>query len=140
MARKPLSGFGIVTEVDKHLTADKVTVTLRVFNETRQDIKLDFQYWPVHDVVIRDKEGKEIWRESHGRFYTQDVSTATIPPSITVKKGKPHIFECTWNLTDNDKKRVGSGKYTVEGVVNSTPCAMKANTIVEVGFKALDKK
>jgi len=139
MPRKAFSGFGIEVEVDKHLVVapDKVIVTLRAFNETRQPFKLDFQYWPIHDVIIRDKDGKEVWRESHGRVYIQ---AQTIPPSIVIGKGKPHVFECIWDLKDNDKKPVGVGRYTVEGVVNSKPCIMKANTILDIGVKILEKK
>jgi len=134
MPKEALSGFGVEIEVSKHLVVspDKVVITLRVFNGTSQPITLNFQEKPIHDIVVKDKEGKEIWSWSHGKFFTQEI-----PPPITVTKENPHILEETWDLKDNDKKPVGMGTYIVKGIVKSKPCSMKATTILEIGLKAL---
>jgi hypothetical protein len=131
-----LSGFGVEIEVSKQLVVspDKVTITLRVFNGTPQAVKLDFQEQPPEDIIVKDREGKEVWKWSHGKFFPQ-----VIPPSVTVTKDNSLVFEQTWDLKDNDGKPVGMGPYTVEGVVRSKPCPMKAATILEIGAKALSK-
>lgn len=136
MPRKPLSGFGVEVEVSKQLVVhpEKVIITLTVFNGTQQPVKLNFQEQPPRDIVVKDKEGKEVWRWSHRQVFPQ-----VVPPSVTVTKKKPYVFERSWNLEDNNGTPVGMGTYSVEGVVKSKPCAMTATTTLEIGAKLLKK-
>jgi len=134
MPRKEFSGFGVEIEVSKQLVVspEKAVITLRVFNGTTQPVTLNFQEQPPQDIVVKDKEGKEVWRWSHGKIFP-----AVIPPSVTVRKKKPLVFEQPWDLKDNNGNVVGMGTYMVKGVVRSKPCSMKAATILEIGAKIM---
>jgi len=134
MPGKALSGFGVETEVSKQLVVfpEKVVITLRVFNGTRQPVTLNFQEQPPQDIIVKDKEGKEVWKWSHGKFFP-----TVIPPSVTVTNKRPLVFEQTWDLKDNNGNAVGMGTYMVKGVVRSKPCSLKAATILEIGAKIM---
>ena len=134
MPRKALSGFGVEIEVSKQLVVfpEKVVITLRVFNGTRQPVTLNFQEQPPKDIIVKDKEGKEVWSWSHGQVFPQ-----VIPAPVTVTNKKPLVFEQTWNLKDNNGNPIGMGTYTVKGVVKSKPRSLKAATILDVGAKIM---
>ena len=134
MPRKALSGFGVEIEVSKQLVVspEKVVITLRVFNGTRQPVTLKFQEQPPQDLVVKNREGKEVWNWSHGKVFPQ-----VIPPSVTVTNKKPLVFEQAWDLKGNDGNTVEMGMYSVKGVVNCKPLRLKAATILDVGLKIM---
>lgn len=95
------------------LTADKATyvagepivLTLRLVNGTREPVTLTFHTGQRFDFVVRDQEGREVWRWAAGRMFTQVLGQKTVPASGTL------IYTATV------EKPLPAGGYTVTGLV-----------------------
>jgi hypothetical protein len=64
---------------------------LRVVNNTKKMVEIHFPDGQTHDFVVNDSTGKEVWRWSEGRMFTQAMRSKTL-------KGKDGtVFEETWD-------------------------------------------
>ena len=64
---------------------------LRVVNNTSKMVEIHFPDGQTHDFVVTDSSGKEVWRWSDGRMFTQAMKSKTL-------KGKDDtVFEEVWN-------------------------------------------
>lgn len=57
---------------------DGVKFTLGVTNTTNRMIELQFPNGFTHDVTVYDDSGKEVWRSSKGRMFTQSIRTKLV--------------------------------------------------------------
>lgn len=62
-----------------------VRVALRVANAGDKGLELSFPNGQTHDVVVLDDAGREVWRWSQGRLFTQAVRTRTIEGGDSVR-------------------------------------------------------
>ncbi len=63
---------------------------LRVVNNTKKMVEIHFPDGQTHDFVVNDSTGKEVWRWSEGRMFTQAMRSKTL-------KGKDGtVFEEKW--------------------------------------------
>lgn len=64
---------------------------LRVVNNTKKMVEIHFPDGQTHDFAVSDSSGKEVWRWSEGRMFTQAMRSKTL-------KGKDGtVFEETWD-------------------------------------------
>src|SRR3989337_2981938 len=64
---------------------------LRIVNNTTKMVEIQFPDGQTHDFVVSDSTGKEVWRWSDGRMFTQATKSKTL-------KGKNDtVFEEVWN-------------------------------------------
>ena len=64
---------------------------LRVVNNTTRMVEINFPDGQTHDFVVTDSAGKEVWRWSDGRMFTQAMKSKTL-------KGKDDtVFEEVWD-------------------------------------------
>ncbi len=91
---EPEVSFGVA--VDR--AAKAVRLTLR--NKTGVPLELNFGSGQTFDVVVRDEEGKDVWRWSDGRGFTQALRSETVSG------------ERLWVVTLPELK---AGRYSVEG-------------------------
>lgn len=64
---------------------------LRVVNNTKKMVEIQFADGQTHDFVVNDSTGKEVWRWSEGRMFTQAMRSKTL-------KGKDDtVFEERWD-------------------------------------------
>lgn len=70
---------------------DKLRFSLNVRNNTGKMLELRFPDGQTHDFVVKDFAGKEIWRWSEGRMFTQAVRNTLLGANETV------TYEETWN-------------------------------------------
>lgn len=71
---------GADTEVVSHELAvladdDAVRFELRLTNESGRRLELNFPDGYTHDVTVLDASGREVWRWSRGRLFTQSIRT-----------------------------------------------------------------
>jgi len=70
--------------------AGSLRFALRVVNNTTKMVEIQFPDGQTHDFVVSDSTGKEVWRWSEGRMFTQAMRSKTL-------KGKDGtVFEETW--------------------------------------------
>jgi hypothetical protein len=91
---EPEVSFGVA--VDRGAKA--VRLTLR--NTTGAPLKLEFGSGQTFDVVVRDEDGKDVWRWSDGRGFTQALRSETVSG------------ERVWVVALPELK---AGRYSVEG-------------------------
>ncbi|MBI3945884.1 MAG: hypothetical protein HY321_08190 [Armatimonadetes bacterium] len=90
-----------------------VEITLQVRNRSDRPLQLQFSSGRQHDfVALRD--GREVWRWSHDRVFTQALTRLPLQP------GETRTFTATWDQRDNAGNPVALGSYTVVGILPHT--------------------
>ena len=110
--------YGISMMADKmsYPVGEPVTMTVKIFNYTEEDIVFHFNTAQRYDFIIEDEERNEIWRWSEGRMFAQMLGEEILGPSnseviYTVKyKGKlnPGYYKITGVLVARDRPMSGS--------------------------------
>ncbi len=79
--------FNVVRPSDDN---ESLKFALKVVNNTKKMVEIHFPDGQTHDFVVSDSTGKEVWRWSEGRMFTQAMRSKTL-------KGKDGtVFEETW--------------------------------------------
>lgn len=98
---------GVVSTIHVDTSANEVHFTLAVQNGTAKQVELSFPDGRTHDFVVLDEGGKEVWRWSEERMFTQGVQNRLLDSRDSV------VYNEHW------KAPAGGGKYTVVAVLNS---------------------
>lgn len=80
---KGTPGQPVVSSLDVRV-GDGVSFTLHVTNDASKSIELTFPDGQTHDIVVLDPAGKEVWRWSQGRMFTQSLQNRVLAHSETV--------------------------------------------------------
>ena len=86
---------------------DGITVALHVTNIADHAVELRFPSGQTHDFVVLDSIGREIWRWSSGRMFTQAIQNKLLDANETLS------FEEHW---DGPQK---PGRYTAVAILRS---------------------
>ena len=87
--------------------AESLKFALRIVNNTKKMVEIHFPDGQTHDFVVNDSTGKEVWRWSEGRMFTQAMRSKTL-------KGKDGtVFEETW------EPRGQHGAFTAVAILKS---------------------
>ena len=78
---------------------DDVKFSFHVTNNSAKRVELRFPSGQTHDLVVLDPQGREVWRWSHGRMFTQAMQNKVLGTSDTL------TFTETWRPEH-------SGSYT----------------------------
>lgn len=78
---------------------DDVRFDFRVTNVGRTAAEVSFADGQTHDVAVVDEAGREVWRWSEGRLFTQSMQ------QHVVRAGDAVAYEATW-------ERPAPGRYT----------------------------
>lgn len=70
--------------------SDQVAFAFHVTNNAARRIELMFPSGRTHDIVVLDSTGREVWRWSEGRLFTQALQTRTLESSETL------TYEAAW--------------------------------------------
>jgi hypothetical protein len=62
---------GLDAELQVRISGTEITLALSVVNTTKKSVELSFPTGQTHDFVIIDSVGREMWRWSDGRMFTQ---------------------------------------------------------------------
>jgi len=79
----------IAASLDVHV-GDEVKFSFHVTNSSSKRVELRFPSGQTHDVVVLDPQGREIWRWSRGRMFTQSMQNKVLAASDTL------TFTETW--------------------------------------------
>jgi hypothetical protein len=86
---RTVDGPPIVTALDVTVK-NGVSFALHVTNNATRRIELTFPSGQTHDIVVLDSIGREVWRWSEGRMFTQALQNRVIESSETL------TYEATW--------------------------------------------
>lgn len=86
---KTASGDTIAATLDVKV-GDEVKFNFHVTNSSAKRVELRFPNGQTHEVVVLDTQGREVWRWSHGRMFTQSMQNKVLSASDTL------TFSETW--------------------------------------------
>ena len=84
-----------------------VEFKLNVRNNTKRMVELRFPNGMTHDFVVFDESGKEVWRWSSGRMFTQAIQNKL------VKSNDAAVFDDRWSGQN------AHGKFTAVAILPS---------------------
>ena len=115
--------YGISMSTDKmsYSVGDPVTMTLKVFNYTKEDITFYFNTAQRYDFIMEDEEGNKIWRWSERRMFAQMLGEEILGSTNT---------EITYTVEYTDK--LSPGYYKVTGFFVPWDRPMSGSIIIEV--------
>ncbi len=103
-------GFGAFLSTDKavYRPGQPIRITFEVFNHTPTPVRFDFNSGQRFDVVVRDGQGKEVWRWSAGRLFTMALGQESLGPArprltyeaVCTAELEPGRYRITAFLTD----------------------------------------
>lgn len=116
-------GFGISVSVDKSMytSGEQISMTLRVFNTSDQEVILSFKNTQRYEFIIHNEEGKKLWQWSEGRMFAQILGEEKVGP------GREEII---YNVQYQDS--LDPGTYKISGIVTARDWLMSASITVEV--------
>ncbi|MBI5599389.1 MAG: hypothetical protein HY890_06590 [Deltaproteobacteria bacterium] len=117
------TGLTLVTDKPVYSAGEPVKITLRVFNRAGKDVTLYFTSAQRYDFVIKDREGRDLWRWGEGRMFAAAAGTETIGPKrpaiiYSEKFGdalKPGFYGVAGLTTDRDKTFSAETKIEIKG-------------------------
>lgn len=87
-------------------TGGTVRFAIEVANGTRKRVELDFPNGRTHDFIVHDDTGREVWRWSEGRLFTQAMQNRLLESQDAV------VYEEEW-------RPAAKGRYTLEAHLHS---------------------
>jgi hypothetical protein len=96
-----------------------VKMDFRVVNEGSKRLEVNFPSGKTHEVVVVDSLGREVWRWSSGRMFTQTLQNKVLHASDSLD------FDATW-------RDAPAGKYTAIATLASEnyPMEQRAEFVV----------
>lgn len=104
----PESGFGMSVSTDRtsYTAGELIGLKLRVFNRTKEALRLHFRDAQRFDFVLADEKGNEVWRWSAGRMFAQALGEEELGPGQE---------EVVYSATCEEK--LSPGTYVITGVL-----------------------
>jgi hypothetical protein len=109
-------GTPLTSRLDVKVEREGVQFALHVTNQSRKHIELSFPNGQTHEFVVVDSVGREMWRWSASRLFTQAVQNKLLSGGESMRVGEQ------W------QHPVPRGKYTVIATLNSTNFPVQERT------------
>ena len=101
-------GSRLASAVEVNREQDGVRFALRITNEAKKHVELTFPNGQTHEFVVVDSVGREVWRWSSARLFTQSVQNRLLSSEETLR------YSEQWSHPGLH------GKYTVIATLNSS--------------------
>lgn len=88
-----------------------VRLVLELRNLTDETLTLNFSSGLQYDFEVHDSKNKLVWNWSHGKLFTQALTTIILDPRDQVK------FTPEWDQKDNERRQMPAGIYRVTGLI-----------------------
>jgi hypothetical protein len=99
----------------------RLRLTLR--NPSEHEVALSFTSGRTHDAVVVDRAGREVWRWSEGRQFTQVLS------EIQLRPGAASHFELVCDPSETGGEPLPPGHYEARGVIPAHGDALHTRAI-----------
>ena len=114
-------GISMTTNKMSYTVGEPITMTLKIFNYTEEDVVFHFNTSKRYDFIIEDEEGNEIWCWSEGRMFAQMLGEETLGPTN---------IEIIYSVKYKDK--LSPGYYKITGFFVARDRPMSGSIIIEV--------
>ncbi|MRX73484.1 hypothetical protein GJU40_15175 [Bacillus lacus] len=92
--------------VDAREDSEQVRFAIDLLNQTEEEVTFEFRSGMRYEIRVLNEDGKEVYRYSKGRMFTQAIEYVTLGP------GESETYVETWNYQD-EGSRVPEGNYKV---------------------------
>lgn len=116
------------TDKETYGLGEDVRMTLNVRNTGTAPAVFNFSSGQRYEFVVRD-DGREIWRWSRGRAFTQALSTLSLSPGEALR------FQEVWPGVNNAGLPVPAGSYTLVGWVAASGMAELTESSAEITIR-----
>ena len=99
-------GISIMTDKLGYAPGEPVTMVLKVFNRTDDEVTFHFNTTQRYDFVIKDEEENEVWRWSKDRMFATMLGEETLGPDNP---------DATY--TAQYKGKLSPGSYKITGIL-----------------------
>ena len=65
--------------------ADEVNFNFSVVNASKKKLEVNFNDGQMHELVVLDAQGREVWRWSEGKMFTQSIQNRVLRTSDTIE-------------------------------------------------------
>ena len=103
---KASTGQGVTSHIMVDTAQGNVRFAIEVSNDSRKRVELNFPDGRTHDFVVFDARGKEVWRWSQGRLFTQAMQNRLLDAHDAI------VYAERWTP-------VAPGRYTLVAQLNS---------------------
>jgi hypothetical protein len=107
-ARTHNDGIALTSRLEVKVEHDGVQFALHLTNQSRKHLELFFPSGQTHEFVVVDSVGREQWRWSSTRLFTQAVQNKLLGSGESMRVGEQWAHP------------VSHGKYTVIATLNAT--------------------
>ena len=103
----------------------EVKFTFHVTNSSAKRVELRFPSGQTHDLVVLDPQGREVWRWSHGRMFTQAMQNKVLAASDTLtftetwRPEKAGTYTAVASLLSQNFPTEQRAEFTFPGTVSS---------------------
>jgi hypothetical protein len=113
---QPALTVAVASDRAAYAVGAPITFTLTVTNPTDEPAMLLFPSGQMYDFAVSPLGGRSVaWRWGLGRVFTQAFVEQTLAPHATL------TFSVEWDQRDAAGQPVGTGVYTVAGVLTTSP-------------------
>jgi hypothetical protein len=89
---------------------EEINFLIAVENKSNHTVTLTFPTSKMFDITVKDSSGKETFKHSIGKNYSQKQE------KVEIQAGESHIWRSDWKLPSN----IQSGIYQIEAVITPT--------------------
>ena len=114
-------GISMTTNKMSYTVGEPITMTLKIFNYTEEDVVFHFNTSKRYDFIIEDEEGNEIWRWAEYRMFAMMLGEETLGPTN---------IEIIYSVKYKDK--LSPGYYKITGFFVARDRPMSGSIIIEV--------
>ncbi len=114
-------GISMMTDKMSYSVGEPITMTLKIFNYTEEDIVFHFNTSQRYDFIIEDEEGNKIWCWSQDRMFAMVLGEETLEPN------NPEV-----TYTAEYKDKLSLGYYKITGILAAKDRPMSGNVIIIV--------
>ncbi len=100
------AGMGVTSHIMVDTVQGSVRFAIEVANDSRKRVELNFPDGRTHDFVVLDARGREVWRWSQGRLFTQSMQNRLLDAHDAV------VYAERWTPPS-------PGQYTLVAQLNS---------------------
>lgn len=93
--RSAMDSSGLSAELYVRVNGSEITFALHVVNDSKKGVELTFPTGQTHEFIVVDSIGREMWRWSEGRMFTQALRNKlldrgeSLELEVTMKRDKP---------------------------------------------------
>ncbi|MBD1380577.1 BsuPI-related putative proteinase inhibitor [Metabacillus arenae] len=105
-------------------SSEYVDFDMKILNNTEEQINMEFRSGQKYEIRVLNESGKEVYRYSKGRMFTQAIQNQQLAP------GEKQTYKEAWDYKNQENgSRVQAGTYTVQATFMGKIEGVNMNTL-----------